>query len=284
MKSLLNYKELKKREKGFLILFICVIIVSGYYNLLYKPLEKNITTYELQIQKLEARIAEIETKFPQIDEQRSNLQALDEQWQKLLGEITALEKTLPAKKSAPSLIGELTRLAKGFKLISIRKKIDEGEDYSRLYVELKFNAAYQDTINYIKKIETISPFLKIEELEISEPQGKSKKGPATPVRIVLTSLLGDIPFSEQMKAKEIEEVPFKIRDIFVSKTKPVAPVRKSKLKLEGITYDPQSPTAIINGEVVKVGSQIGEFQVKEILPNMVVVVDGVEEHILYVER
>ena len=282
--NLLNFKKLKKSEKGFLIVFICVIIISGYYNILYKPVVKNIATYQLQNEKLKARIFEIEAKFPRIDEQKRDLRSLNDEFNSTLGVIAAWENQVPAKKSVPSLIGELTRLAKGFKLISIRKKIDDGENYSRIYVELKFNASYQDTINYIRKLETISPFLKVEALEISQVNAKSGRGTATPVRIVLTSLLGDITFSELMKAKEVTEVSSQMRDIFVSKTKPVTPIRKSKLKLEGITYDSKLPTAIINGEVIKEGDEVAEYRVKEILADKVIVIDGVEEHVLYVER
>lgn len=283
---MLNFKDLKKREKGILIIFICVIIVSGYYNLSYKPLERNINTYKLQNEKLAARAAEVRAKFPQIDKQKSNLETLNKEYDGLLEEISAIEEELPAKKSVSNLIGELTRLAKGFKLTSIRKRVDEGEDYSRIYIELKFNAAYQETIDYISNLETISPFLKIEELEISQVQRKSakEKEQATPVRIVLTSLLVETVLGEQLRAKEVKEQSPVARDIFVSKTKPVVPIRKSQLKLEGITYEQQFPTAIINGEVVKIGSVVEEYEVKEILSDRVVVAAGAEEHVLYVER
>ena len=59
---------------------------------------------------------------------------------------------------------------------------------------------------------------------------------------------------------------------------------KIEFKLDGITFRAQSPTAIINGDVVKIGSQIQGLTVKEIRPDSVVLIEGKEERVLSLQR
>ena len=282
------YKKLKPREKILAIFFTVVIVVSLYYRFLYKPLTRNVVTYRFQIQKLTARLDELSAELPRVDEQKENLRLLATENGGILNKISEIEKKLPNKKDASLLTGELTRLAKGIELVSVQQKIDEGEEYSRIFVEIRFNAPYQEVVNYIDRIEAVSPFLKIEEMEISEPKGKLK-GPGVSARLLLSCLLGEAPVSEWLRGERLREIkkketPSVARDIFVSKFRPVTVVRKKDLKLEGITYNPQNPTAIINDNVLRVGSEIDGFKVKEILPDTVILTDGIEELLLTLER
>lgn len=281
------YKKLKPREKILAILFIVIITAGLYYRFFYKPLMRNALTYKFQIQKLTARLDELNAEFPGIEEQRENLRLLATENGGILNKISEIEKKLPDKKDASLLTGELTRLAKGIELVSVQQKIDEGEEYSRIFVEIRFNAPYQEVVNYIDRIEAVSPFLKIEEMEISEPKGKLK-GSGVSARLLLSCLLGEAPVSEWLRDERLREIkketPSVVRDIFVPKFRPVTVVRKTDLKLEGITYNPQNPTAIINDNVLRVGSEIDGFKVKEILPDTVILTDGIEEFLLTLER
>ena len=279
---LLSYQKLKTRERILTIVFITVIAVTICYRLLYKPLTANVVTYKFQIQKLTTRLNELSTQLPQVDEQKENLQSLSLENEEILSKIAEMEKKLPNRKDASRLTAELTRLTEGVELIAVEQKIDEGEVYSRIFVELTSNASYNEIVNYIGRIEGVSPFLKIEEMEISEPKGKLK-GRGISVRLLLSCLLGEMPVSEWLRSEEIK-TPSEVRDIFVSKFRPVATERKTDLKLEGITYNPQRPTAIIDDNVVRSGSEIGGFKVKEILPDTVILTDGTEDISLTIER
>ncbi|OGX32807.1 MAG: hypothetical protein A2787_07475 [Omnitrophica WOR_2 bacterium RIFCSPHIGHO2_01_FULL_48_9] len=56
---------------------------------------------------------------------------------------------------------------------------------------------------------------------------------------------------------------------------PVVPVDGPvKINLMGIVWDPQKPTAIINNEIVQIGSVIAEHVVIDIQENKVIVNDG----------
>ena len=281
-KAIAEYKKLKKREQMMVIGFICIILLSVYYKAFYGPIRNGIARYRTQIIKVKSRLYEIEAKYPEMDRKRYRLRELTTDCDNLLKEIETLEARLPSKQGASRLIGELTRLATdNVKLDSIRQKVDTGDNYSRLFIELQFDAPFNKTVQYLRSIESISPFLKIEELEIMDPR-KRRKGAST--RLVISSLLGEVPFSQQLKAKEIEELSDDFRNIFVSKAAPALVGKKIDIELEGITYHPGGSTAIIKGEVVREGSEVGNYTVKEILPNGVLLTDGVQVYTVEIER
>lgn len=279
-----KFKKLRNREKILLIGLAVAVGFSLYFQIMYKPLARKITRYKFQIEKSRARLNELEGKFPQIEQQRRNIHSLNTESNLLLDKISGIEKRLPGKKNTSALLGELTKQAEGVKMSSIRQKADSGDEYSRLFIELKFNAPYENTIKYLRKLESISPFLAIEEMDIAEPK-KGKGGPGgTPTKLVLSTLLGEAPTAELFKAGEQKEELEVSRDIFVSTSRPASTIRKAEVKLEGITYNPQGATAIINGDVVRVGSEVGNLEVKEINPDEVILTDGVEDQILSIER
>jgi len=278
-----GFKKMGTKKKNIIIGLAIAIVFNLYIQVIHKPLSGRIRKYRFQIEKSESRLSRLRKEFPQVNEERRNINALDTECERLLEEIAGMGKNLPSKKDASQLLGVLTKQAKDIKLISVRQKLDSGEEYSRIFFELRFNSPYKNTINYISKLESISPFLVIEELSISEPKGKRKEGGMS-TRLLLSTLLGEIPATESIKAKETAGAIEVARDIFISKAKPASIVRKVELKLDGITYDPRTPTAIINGEVARIGSEVGNFTVKEIRYDMVILTDGVEDHILSIER
>jgi len=278
-----KYNNLGKRERVILNMFIIVSIATGYYNLCYKPLSSQINTYKIKIQKLKTRYSNLESKFPSIDKQKENINSLKTQSDKLKQDIDQIESQLPGKNSLSGLIAAFASLAKNLELVSIQKRIQEGKDYSRLFIEFKFSSDYKDLVNYIRRLETLSPFLEISELSISEPKTKSKSESGPIIRLVLSTILSEVSTAKKIVAKETKDIE-EIRDIFVSKSKPVVKVNRSTLRVEGITYSHKLSTAIINGDVVKVGSDIDDLKVKKILNDSVVLTDGFEEYVYYVSE
>lgn len=265
---------------------VATIGLGLYFQAIHKPLSRKVARFKFQIEKSERRVDELKRQFPQLNKQRQTIQSLNAECQHRLEKIEEIERKLPSRGNISQLLGEITRRAKGVKLVSIRQEMKERRtesdwEYSLISIEVKFIAPYQETIDCIRKIEAISPFLTIEEVEISEPKDKEVVGgPA--VRLLLSSLLGEVPFVQQLSPGEVEEPVPITKDIFASRAKPVSKV--VDLKLEGITFNPKDPTAIIDGQVVRVGSLVGDRRVKKILKDSVVLSDGQEEHILSVER
>lgn len=282
IEKLLDFKKLKPKEKTLIVGLVTAIAISAYFNIIYKPLSRSISRYKIQTKKSINKLKGLQEKLPQLDKQRQNIHFLDSECQKMVDEISKIESTLPGKRNVSDLLTEIVQLGSDLKIASVRQKLDEGREYSSIYVEIKFNAPYINTINYLQKIESISPFLVIKELDITEEKTKHTRG-GPEVRLILSSLLGEIATAEVIRAQEAEPLTV-LRNIFVSKAKPAAKARKVDLKLEGITYHPQSPTAIINGKVIRIGSVVDDYTVKDIRPDVVVFSDGLEEYMIAVER
>lgn len=271
------------RKKAMLLVLASVVGVMAYLNFFYFPTAKKIAAFKSKIAKAQARVQDLQAGAPAVEEQRKRVKALDQAMQELTAKIEEREKVLPSKRNLSQLLGEFTRLAKGFELDSIRQRMDLGEDYSRVFAEIVFRAGYQDTVDYVKKVESISPLLRVEELEVREPRSKQAKGPGAETRLLVSVLLGERSVEQALKADEAQTREPLARDIFVSKTRPAAAVEEEpSLKLEGITYASKAATAIINGEVVREGSAVGSFTVKRIMMTSVVLADKGGEYILNV--
>jgi hypothetical protein len=57
-------------------------------------------------------------------------------------------------------------------------------------------------------------------------------------------------------------------------TAPAAPTPPPPPKLQGIFYDPQNPTAIVNGKTAHLNDVLRDFRVKAILPSSILIEYG----------
>jgi cytoskeletal protein RodZ len=61
---------------------------------------------------------------------------------------------------------------------------------------------------------------------------------------------------------------------------PVEPPKPAKPKLQGISYNPTRPSAVINGRTLYVGDRMGEFNVREITKDAVTLVSATQTYVL----
>ena len=279
----MDLKNLNAREKIILAGLVAALAFVAYMKIIREPFLKSVEAQKVRIKKYQFQITELRSKKPPLDEHRVKIVSLTRECERMTSEIETIEKKMPLRKDTSQLIGEFTRLATRAKLVAIRQKTVTQEGYNRILIEVTLSATYPDAIYYISRIESISPFLRVEEVEINESKGKSVEEGGAPVRLVVSSLLGDAAQSASLKASEEEPKPVK-RDILISKTKPVETLHEKDFKLEGITYNSQTPTAIINGDVFRVDGEIQGLKVKQILPDSVVLTDGFQDHVLKLNK
>ena len=244
-----------------------------------QPVSKKVAGYKTQIRRSEAQLKDLEAKQPQDAELEMKIRDLTEDESKLSQEIEQLEKMVPSSFYTSQLIGELTRLASEVKLESIKQKIAKEQANSRIFLDVKFYASYLDAVRYVASIESISPFIRIDEMEILEPAGKTLELGGAPVRLLVSCLLSDSAAVSPLKAAVIPDLKMK-RDILASSSRPAEDLTDAKFTLEGITFDLKNPTAIINGDVFQVNSELGGYKIKKILADTVVLSDGIEDHLL----
>jgi len=274
-----EWSQLKSRERKAVILFAAAAFFGLYMKFVNEPVSKKVAGYRSQIERSEAQLRDLETKQPQDTELVIKIKGIIQEETKLSEEIEGLEKMVPSRLHTSQLVGELTRLAKEVKLESIKQKITKEQTYSRIFLEVKFYSTYLDAVTYLASIESISPFIRVEEMEILEPAGKTVELGGAPVRLVVSCLLTNSASTPSLKASNVPALSVK-RDILTSSSKLTEALSDSKFTLEGITFDQQNPTAIINGDVFQVNSELGGYKIKKILADSVVLNDGVEDHLL----
>lgn len=290
MTAEINSKRLMPREKILLIGCLGAFGAVIYFQAVTKPLAGKIEKFKSQIKKSEALLNDLTASSPQSEGQENNIKILDAECKRMREEIKEIEKEIPSKNSISRLLTELVSRAKGVRLASLRQEITSVDEYSKVFIKLNFYASYEEAAHYLQNIEAISPFLTVEELDISESKdtknGEGVSGEGISVGLVVSSLLGQIASHDFGAAPAMKEPVPIARDIFFSKARPVAVTKAGKIefKLDGITFRAQSPTAIINGDVVKIGSQIQGLTVKEIRPDSVVLIEGKEERVLSLQR
>ena len=78
--------------------------------------------------------------------------------------------------------------------------------------------------------------------------------------------------SKSRVGKVLRRDPFVRPDVDLNNIDPSTPkfFTENNLKLTGVLWDEQSPSAVINGEIVQVGSQLGSFRVARIQPEKVI--------------
>ncbi len=256
------------------------VVFSMYMKIVHQPISDKTAFYRTQIRKAEAQLKDLSGKTPSVTREEEKIQVLQEETDRLEEKISGLEKKLPSKSNTSQLIGEITRLARDTKLESVKQKISQEEGYSRIFLEIKFNASYIATIQYLSAVETISPFLRVEEMEISEPKGKEADAGGSVVHMVISCLLGEGLNDQALRAAEKTELVKVKRDILLSSAKPAPVLKESEFKLEGITYDAEKPTAIISGDVFRVNSEVCGFKIKKILADGIVLTDGAQDRLV----
>lgn len=275
----MEWSKLKPRERTAVLVLGAAAFFGLYMRFVERPVAKKVAGYKSQIRQSELQLKDLDTKKPQDTLLSSKIKELEEGESKVSSEIAELEKRMPSQFNTSQLVGAVTSLAKEVKLESVNQRIVKEQAYSRIILEIKFYSTYSDAIRYMASIESLSPFLRIEELEILEPVGKTIELGGAPVRLTVSCLLGDSSVDSKLETGKAPDLASK-RDILASSSKPTSELSDAKFMLEGITYDSHNPTAIVNGDVYQTGSQMGPYTVKKILTDSVVLSDGVEDHIL----
>lgn len=280
----MDFSKLKFKQQLIVAAGVAVIAVVAYLKIVHEPFNRKVDSYQSKLKRYETQLAELSTTFPPVEQQRKKIEELKLECEKLLEEIAEVEKNLPPKKETSHLIGEFTRLAKQARLLSIRQKTMVKDGYNKIFIEIKLAAPYPVAIAYIARLESISPFLRVEEVDINETKGKAFADGGAPVRIVVSSILGEAPLGQALTADDQAKTPEVKRDILASSAKPLVSLSEKDFRLEGITFTEEMPTAIINGEVFRVDSEVKGYKIRKIMPGSVILTDGTEDHLLTLNR
>jgi hypothetical protein len=268
------------KQKTMLVGLVMVFFFGLYWRVIGEPALKKSMFHKAQILKSRGQLKSLASDRPQEEQVAEKVQWLEQENQGLLDQMKRLENQIPSRFHMAQWVGEFTRLAKEIKLDSFKQWITREEGYSKIFLEAKFFATYLNTIKYMAAIESISPFLQVEEMEIFEPKGKTVELGVSSVKLVVVCLLSDNPEQGILAAAKAEGEWLLKRDILTSIAKPKEALLEAQFSLEGITFDPKNSTAIINGDVFQANAEVGGYKIKQISSSSVILSDGVVDHVL----
>lgn len=280
------------KDKRLFRYLAAAVLFWLYFSVFLRPNINKIS--DLKRQGLQARkqLDALTAQFPEPSKAREELKNFNKGLLELGSRTKEIESQMLGASSAPALLRELIKNAQGKKIDfqTVKQNIEPDKSgFSRLSIELEFDSTYRDTLVYLASIERISPFVKVEGIELA--QAKSDPANLASVSVKLSALLS--PAGQEAAGLSSEAGQPAARPIALLKRSPLTPAIKTakakkikKLELTGITYRkaPGASSAIINGAVVKAGDQIEGYKIEGISPESVTITDGTQSDNLSVER
>lgn len=284
------YNKLNAGERRLLFVFTAVSVLSFYFAVFLKPAMDEVIKIEKQQQENQSQIGRLKLQYPNAANTKQEIELIKQNLKNLKLKNFDIESKLISISQEQQLLTEVIKHAQelSIDLESVKEDIKEEKNgFARLYIDLEFISSYKKAVLYIRKIESISPFVRIKKIGLA--QFKNEPLTLVEVSIGLSAMLsyesnnfGQLSLSLKEPDSEIEDLkdsPFTPR--FVTKK-----AKRENLKVTGITYRKGGleSTVIINGTIVKIGGQIEGVKVEQILPNYIIVDNGVEKETLALEK
>lgn len=282
------FEKLKPKEQRLVFALIVVLTFVIFLNICLKPIYTELTKFNKEKNDIQSRVKLLSSQFVDTGKIKSELEDIRKNISVKKIHADKIESELLNVSQIPYLLTQLVKCVQGLAIDieSVKQEIQtDKEGFNRLYIDSKFTAKYEEGVNYIKRIEGISPFVKIEELDIV--QSKSDPRNLISVSLKLSALLAVNSVSKAELSKcEDTGIALNVGRNPLTPKFSLALTKKQPLKLTGITYcsNDQASTAIINDTVVRRDDIIEGFKVEEILYDSVGVNDGIETKALKIER
>jgi Tfp pilus assembly protein PilO len=274
-----------------LFIFLCLAAAASvYFNGVLRPAFSEAEKLKRQADDNISRQQQLAAQMPDIAAARRELKKLEADADALRGKVASAEAGLPGAGQVPQILSGFIRRAQalGVEISSLKQEFrEERPGFVRLYADLKFTCGFDKAVSFLAGIESSLPFARVEEMEIEQSREDSARMVTALLRICAV-----LDTSSQKQGRiAAESSPSAAREIKAGRS-PFTPrfivekINKKKFILTGITYrgDGRESSAIINGNIVRVGSQIEGAGVERILPDAVIVNNGAESYPVKLER
>ena len=245
-----------------------ILAIHFYYQLLYKPIGR-----ELKL----ARIDRAQLKNDQVVSggHQDEASLLEERYQRRQKEFNAfetevheLESTLPSRGEMSRLLEQLTSSVEGtgMKFVSLEptlKKAEEGSTFDSFEIEMQFYATSKQVIDYLKKLEESQMLLGIKAIEMKLGSEESHK---PLVSVFFSTFISD---QAQPQKAEVEKTVIKkaAPEPFQPESKPYDKRLPGDHHLTMVVWHGGTPVALIDGKIMKEGSEIDNKKLTKIESN-----------------
>lgn len=264
----------RQRQAAFLNLGALVFLFLGFQNVL-RPQWAQLDKLKREWKNLTVQRQTLREELPNLEREHERMEALTGRLELFQKELDSVESHLPAASEMGRLLGEMVQNGSdlGITFDSVKQYARKDPQLPQVAVEINMSSSYEGLVNYVRRLEQLTPFLKLVQLDVVVP--KEPSGDWLGVRLVFVTplRLAEMPEAMVLVSPAADKI-FLPRSPFIAQEKPVDETWKKEIKVSGITFRDQASTAIINGEVMRVGDQIDGWRVHQILRNQVVLSDG----------
>ncbi|HEX9779971.1 MAG TPA: hypothetical protein VGB20_02010 [bacterium] len=269
------------RERFWTVLF--VLAAGGFlgWRFLYRPRLGNLSEIPERRHAVTKEIGELRDVRQALNDQLAQLELAREAVARDKRGLLERERELVTTGELTRLVEELAKQGQGFGIAFevIQQNLLEQAGRTEVMIELRFAASYDAIVQYLSRIERLSPYLRVVQLDVAEP-------PERPGFVGVATVSLVVPLRESAGAGGLAAVldqpppePLAlVRNPFVERAQAPDPAGVRKLRVTGITVRGAASTAIINDEVVRVGDAIEDWTVTRIVQDGVILSDGTNTH------
>lgn len=274
--------NLKKREM-ILIAFLSVIIVATiYYRKFHRPRSLEYQEARQRLDSAKIQKLSIESEMPNIISFEKKLKGKENLYRTKLKEIHKEEEKILTPPEITRLLETIIKsgLDMNIETVYIKSKelLDKKKEgyYTDYLIDFHYISSFANSVEYIGRLEKISDYMKIEEVKMEI----EKEGEFLPHTYLVLSTIINEKGAPKKALKEVMAKPEDIiqrakkQDPFTTKEKPYKKELPVELNLNAILWSEKNQAAIIDGQIRKVGDQIKELEVIEILPDRVILQEG----------
>ena len=285
-----RFNNLTPKNRRLAVYLGIVILFWLYFSVFLKPNINRISDLKKQNRQARKQLDSLIAQFPDPEKARGQLKDFNKELVDIKTRTKEIEAKLLSASSAPQLLKELIKDAQGKKIDfqSVKQEIKPDKSgFSKLSIELEFDATYRDMLIYLAAIEGISGFVKVEGIDLM--QSKSDPANLVTVSLKLSALLSPVTHEQPGSSLSSTQEPRAI-ELKRSPLTPSIKIGKAKkikgIMLTGITYRKTAgaSSVIINDTVLQQGQEIEGYKVTAIAPDSVTISDGIESDTLTVER
>lgn len=279
---MITMPTLSSKEKILLAGVIFLIFILLYSQRVYGPMSRRNRELRKEAWGIKHKLDTLKFEFVDIKAEEARLFQAKKDYQASEKELKSREDKLFNQAQLGTLLRKITQSAASHQLdfISITpKKKQDQELYLRFPIEIKLSSPYSGFLNYLKEVENISEVLKVKELDIEMDKTTSFNPTAL---IKLSTVLSD-KVTPGEGAKMIS-LPSSGTELFASQVEVKTEEKLEGVELNGIIWKGGESSAIINNQVVRVGSAVGKKKILEITQDEVVLGEGEAKYTLKLKK
>ena len=172
-----RWQRLSRRGRMALMALGLVCLAFWSYQALYRPQAVKVKKVQGESLALRQQLERMKAELPDLELERQQQAQQTKAIEQLQKELEDLESRLPGASELDQLLEEVTRREKGLQVAfeSIRQQLNEESEPPVVSFGVGFKTTYEGLVSYLRRLEHLSPFLRITQLEVTQAKAEAKE-------------------------------------------------------------------------------------------------------------